>query len=120
MHQEWKDERLKFNSPIPNATVILTGDSVNDVWLPDLWIINERSVPLNRFPTSASTVLLKSEGYIHYTSRYPFRNIEICYVVKLFKVSTSSNSSTKDIVEMQSSLPILLSVWVSRRKELVF
>lgn len=58
-----------FNSSIPNATIILTGENVNDVWLPDIWITNERGEPRDRFPPNESKVQLKSDGYVYYSAR---------------------------------------------------
>lgn len=69
-HQHWKDDRLKFNSSIQNATIILTGESVNSIWLPDLWIPHERGEPKSRFPSTESTVIITPDGYVNYTARY--------------------------------------------------
>eukprot|EP00794_Sanderia_malayensis_P007191 gene7191-7997_t len=63
---EWTDERLKFNSSTVNATIILTGNSVHSVWLPDLWLTGERKItPVDR----SSFLHLSGNGRVSFYTR---------------------------------------------------
>ena len=69
VHQDWTDERLQFNSSVPNATLILAGDDVDTVWLPDLWITNERGKPYERFPKTEASLQIRADGHVYYSVR---------------------------------------------------
>lgn len=69
LRQRWIDTRLKYN-PIPGVTSLeLDTKAMADVWIPDLFIVNEKKANFHDVTTPNKLMHIYSNGKIFYSLR---------------------------------------------------
>ena len=70
LRMQWNDERLSFYDFANFTRIELTGDMVDRIWTPDVFITNERKVDPHSFVKHENLAYIENNGRVSFSMRY--------------------------------------------------
>ncbi|KAI3385869.1 hypothetical protein SNEBB_001123, partial [Seison nebaliae] len=70
LNQYWQADRLKVASPTSNRSMTLTGDFIDRIWVPDIYIENDKNAFLHDVTQKNKMLRLFNNGSVVYGMRF--------------------------------------------------
>lgn len=69
LRERWEDERLRFTETQSSSRLELEGSTVDKVWLPDVYILNEKTSSYHDVTVPNKMMHLYPNGTVQYSAK---------------------------------------------------
>ena len=66
--ERWHDKRLEYNASA-GRNLILSGTNTDEIWKPDLWVVDERGGDAEKYPKMQAVAVINPNGTVTYSQR---------------------------------------------------
>lgn len=72
LRERWVDERLKYDQALGVTRIILDNSMFGDIWMPDVYILNEKASDFHEVMTSNKLIHIYPDGTVQHSARYTY------------------------------------------------